>query len=73
VKFQEVVVHSVENWEAELRTKQSTQETEWKTTIINSALSLVVRIFEIVAKQIPPLRFAPVGMTSLWRCFKLRR
>ena len=34
VKFQEVVVHSVENWEAEVANKQLSQETEWTITIM---------------------------------------
>ena len=34
VKFQEVIVHSVENWEAEVAKQQQDQETEWTTTIM---------------------------------------
>jgi hypothetical protein len=34
VKFQEVVVHSVENWEAEVASNRHLQETEWTTTIM---------------------------------------
>jgi hypothetical protein len=34
VKFQEVVVHSIENWEAEVAKQAAAQETEWTITIM---------------------------------------
>ena len=34
VKFQQVVVHSVENWEAEIASNSDSQETEWTITIM---------------------------------------
>src|SRR5258708_7034153 len=34
VKFQEVVVHSIENWEAEFAKQKRSQETEWTITIM---------------------------------------
>jgi hypothetical protein len=34
VKFQDVVVHSVENWEANVAKQKLTQETEWTITIM---------------------------------------
>jgi hypothetical protein len=34
VKFQEVVVHSVENWDAGVAKQQLEQETEWNITIM---------------------------------------
>jgi hypothetical protein len=34
VRFQEVVVHSVENCEADVAKQKLSQETEWTTTIM---------------------------------------
>jgi hypothetical protein len=34
VKFQQVVVHSVENWEADVAKQKQPQETEWTITIM---------------------------------------
>ena len=34
VKCQEVVVHSIENWEAEFAKQKRSQETEWTITIM---------------------------------------
>ncbi|MEO6983068.1 MAG: hypothetical protein ABI072_08135, partial [Edaphobacter sp.] len=34
VRFQGVVVHSVENWEADVAKQEVTQETEWTITIM---------------------------------------
>jgi hypothetical protein len=34
VKFQDVVVHSVENWEADVCEAKADQETEWTTIIM---------------------------------------
>jgi hypothetical protein len=34
VKFQDVVVHSVENWDAEVAKQKQSQETEWTITIM---------------------------------------
>jgi hypothetical protein len=34
VKFQKVVVHSVENWDADVAKQKQSQETEWTITIM---------------------------------------
>ena len=34
VKFQKVVVHSIENWDADVAKQKQSQETEWTITIM---------------------------------------
>jgi hypothetical protein len=34
VKFQQVVVHSVKNWDADVAKQEQSQETEWTITIM---------------------------------------
>jgi len=43
VKFQQVVVHSVENWEADVVEAKADQETEWTITIMLDRRFMVER------------------------------